>query len=260
MNNSLTRVVCNTLAFTLIVFAAAWWEARRKNKLSLIDLAWVGAFFPIVLSQALYAEGAPLRRALILGTAGTWSLRLFWHLRLRVRVHDDDPRYARLKEKWGAQWALKALPLFALQALLVALLSWPMLLIARNPAPTIVAIEWVGSLLALIAIYGEAKADQQLKSFLARPENRGRTCREGLWLYSRHPNYFFEWLFWVGIFIFALGSPLGWSSLYAPPLMLFFLLKLTGIPQTEAQALRSRGDDYRDYQKRTSYFIPWPPN
>lgn len=259
MEQSLSQAWLNVFFFALVVFAITWWETQRKNKMSLVDLAWVGCFFPIVLCLALYGTGAPLRRALLLATAGFWSLRLFFHLRVRVRAHSEDPRYARLKEKWGATWARKAIFVFFAQALLVALLSWPMLLIARNPAPDISILEWSGALLALISIWGEATADQQLKRFLARPDSRGKTCREGLWRYSRHPNYFFEWLFWCGIFVLALASPLGWTSLFAPPLMLFFLLKLTGIPQTEAQAVRSRGDDYRDYQKRTSYFIPWPP-
>jgi steroid 5-alpha reductase family enzyme len=79
----------------------------------------------------------------------------------------------------------------------------------------------------------------------------------GLWNYSRHPNYFFEWLIWIAWLVFALGSPHGWIAFICPVLMLYFLFRVTGIPATEAQALRSRGEDYRRYQQTTSAFVPW---
>jgi steroid 5-alpha reductase family enzyme len=88
---------------------------------------------------------------------------------------------------------------------------------------------------------------------------RGRACRVGLWRYSRHPNYFFEWLIWIAFFVFALGSPYGWITVYCPLLMLYFLLRVTGIPATEEQALKSRGEAYRECQRTTSVFVPWFP-
>ena len=99
----------------------------------------------------------------------------------------------------------------------------------------------------------------QLQGFKKDPANRGKTCRAGLWSYSRHPNYFFEWLIWVSFFIFASASPYGWISIVCPVLIFYFLFKVSGIPATEAQALRTKGDDYRDYQRTTSAFFPWFP-
>lgn len=104
---------------------------------------------------------------------------------------------------------------------------------------------------------GESVADRQLDRFRRDPANKGRVCRVGLWRVSRHPNYFFEWLLWVAYFTFALASPGGWLTAYCPALMLYFLFRVTGIPTTEAQALRSRGDDYRECQRTTSAFVPW---
>jgi steroid 5-alpha reductase family enzyme len=98
-----------------------------------------------------------------------------------------------------------------------------------------------------------------LKLFKAQPAAKGRVCDFGLWKYSRHPNYFFEWVVWIGYAVFALGAPLGWIGLASPLLILFFLLCVTGIPPAEARALATRGDAYRDYQRRTSAFIPWFP-
>jgi steroid 5-alpha reductase family enzyme len=108
----------------------------------------------------------------------------------------------------------------------------------------------------LIAVAGEAVADAQLAAFRADASNKGKTCRAGLWRYSRHPNYFFEWTHWLA---YAVMLPEDWRVWVSPALMLYFLLRVSGIPATEAQALRSRGEDYRRYQRETSMFVPWPP-
>jgi steroid 5-alpha reductase family enzyme len=106
---------------------------------------------------------------------------------------------------------------------------------------------------------GESVADRQLGRFKTRPGSRGLACREGLWRYSRHPNYFFEWLVWIAYSLLAWPAPHGYLALPIPLLMLFFLLRVTGIPYTEAQALRSRGEAYARYQREVSAFIPWFP-
>ncbi len=128
-----------------------------------------------------------------------------------------------------------------------------------NARPEIGIMEFGGAAIWLIAVIGESTADYQLKKFKADPANKGKICDRGLWYYSRHPNYFFEWLIWVAYFLFAAGAPGGWITIYCPLLMLLFLTKITGIPPTEAQSLKSRGDAYRDYQRRTSAFVPWFP-
>jgi steroid 5-alpha reductase family enzyme len=112
--------------------------------------------------------------------------------------------------------------------------------------------------LAAVAIVGEYLADSQLARFKHDPENKGKTCQIGLWHYSRHPNYFFQWLLWVAIALYATSSPNGLFAWIAPVLMLYFLLFVTGIKATEERALVSRVD-YAEYQKRTSAFIPWFP-
>jgi steroid 5-alpha reductase family enzyme len=120
-------------------------------------------------------------------------------------------------------------------------------------------LEYAGAVLWVFAFLGEVLADAQLARFKANPVNRGKVCDLGLWRFSRHPNYFFEWLIWVSYALFALASPHGYLGLISPALILFFLLKVTGIPATEAQALRSKGEAYRRYQQTTSVFIPWIP-
>ena len=118
---------------------------------------------------------------------------------------------------------------------------------------------WLGLALGLLAIGGETLADRQLERFRLNPANRGKVCREGLWYYSRHPNYFFEWLYWWAFVLMGIGTSYGWWTLLGPLFMLLFLFKLTGIPYTEKQALASRGEAYRAYQKSTPMFFPWFP-
>jgi steroid 5-alpha reductase family enzyme len=144
-----------------------------------------------------------------------------------------------------------------MQALLDVVLSLPFLLAARNPNPGLSPVEWAGAALWTLAFAGELTADAQLSAFKSRPGNKGRTCQAGLWRFSRHPNYFFEWVVWMSFALFALASPHGWLGFLSPALILYFLLRVTGIPATEEQALRSRGEEYRRYRQTTSAFIPW---
>jgi steroid 5-alpha reductase family enzyme len=139
----------------------------------------------------------------------------------------------------------------------LAILSLPFLLVCLNPRPGLAPVEWAGIVLWLIAVAGESLADYQLKQFKGNPASRGQVCQIGLWHYSRHPNYFFEWLIWMSFFIFALGSPWGILTAYCPALMLFFLIRVTGIPMTEDLAVKTKGEEYRQYQETTSMFVPW---
>jgi steroid 5-alpha reductase family enzyme len=149
------------------------------------------------------------------------------------------------------------LAFFELQAFTVVIFSLPFLMAAWNTSRSIDPIEIIGLAIAAGSVAGEALADQQMKSFKSDPENRGKICEVGLWRYSRHPNYFFEFLFWVGMFAASLKTPWGWLTVVCPLLMYYFLTRVTGIPLTEEYALKSKGEAYRRYQKTTSAFIPW---
>jgi steroid 5-alpha reductase family enzyme len=135
----------------------------------------------------------------------------------------------------------------------------PFALAAVSTRPFPLASDLVGMALVVVGVIGETVADRQLLAFKQNPAHRGGTCRAGLWRYSRHPNYFFEWVLWCGFGTVGLAGPLGWLGLAAPFLILLSILFVTGIPPTEAQALASRGEDYRHYQRTTSPFVPWPP-
>ena len=144
---------------------------------------------------------------------------------------------------------------FELQALIIALFSFPFLAAGFRSEAPLGWLELAGLGLAFLALCGEALADWQMQRFKAA--SKEKVCQAGLWRYSRHPNYFFESLVWWGFFLAALGSPLGGISLIAPLLMLYFLFKVTGIPLTEEFALKTKGEAYREYQRTTSAFVPW---
>jgi len=243
------------------VFALFYRLARRINNYGIVDIVWSYAFVALALFYALLAPGWPLRRALIGGMAALWSLRLGTHLYRRVMGHHpvEDGRYVQLRKDWAANFGPKMFGFFQLQAASVVLLGSAFFVVCLNPAPRLHPLEVAGAILWLLALTGEALADAQLDTFKRAPANRGRVCAAGLWRYSRHPNYFFEWLIWVAYFVFALASPHGWVALIGPASILYLLLRVTGIPLTEEQALRSKGDAYRRYQQATSAFLPWFP-
>jgi steroid 5-alpha reductase family enzyme len=164
-----------------------------------------------------------------------------------------------LRESWGQRAQAFFFWFFQVQALWTAMFSIPFLVVAFNDAPAPSPWDIAGIAAALVAIAGESLADAQLARFRADGKNKGRTCRAGLWRYSRHPNYFFEWIHWWAYVLLAVGSSCWWAALSGPAIMLLFLYKVTGIPYTEKRALASRGEDYRRYQETTSAFIPWFP-
>lgn len=242
------------------LMAALWLWHRRLRNVGVVDVGWTTSVGAAAVLYAVVGPGDRTRRWLIAGMVVVWSARLSTYL-LRDRVFGapEDPRYAELRRAGSLAAAGSFFYFFQAQALLAVLFSVPALVAAFNPEPRLSAFEVAGLTLWCVALVGEATADRQLARCKARPESRGKTCRDGLWRYSRHPNYFFEWLVWVGGALFALGSPHGWIALACPALMLYLIFRVTGIPATEAQALRTKGDDYRRYQRTTSAFVPWFP-
>ena len=192
--------------------------------------------------------------------AGTWSFRLgLFLLRDRVFNGKEDGSYQSLMDSWGECAERRILRLFLIQAIFIVLFSLPFLPVVGSSVRPFVLWDILAIAVWLTAVIGESLADRQLARWRANPVNRDQTCRHRLWRYSRHPNYFFEWLHWWTYVFLAAGSSWWWLTLFGPALMLFLLYRVTGIPYTEAQALRSRGEDYARYQRTTSAFFPWFP-
>lgn len=238
---------------------AAWFWHRRVANAGVVDVGWAVG---LVLVSGLYAAvggGDLRRRAVIAAMVAVWGLRLASYLlRDRVLGRPEDPRYTELRRRGGIAARGEFFGFFQAQALLIVVLSAPMLIASLDPAPGWRTLEAGAVLLWAIALGGESLADRQLARFKARHPGSRTVFTDGLWRYSRHPNYFFEWLVWVAYALYALGSPGGVIGLSAPAIVLYLLFRVTGIPATEAQALRNRGDAYRRYQETTSPFVPWP--
>ena len=232
-----------------------WLVAVRTRDASHVDVGWAYGIAGTAVLYALLADGSALNRALVAGLGTIWGVRLGTYVLGRVVGQEEDGRYAELRRRWGNRADRRFFVFFQAQAAFVVVFSLPFLFVALDDGDPSV-LTWVGAAIALLSVAGETAADSQLAVWRANPENRGKTARIGLWNRSRHPNYFFEWLHWVGWAIAALGAPYGWVALVVPTFLLFLLFRVTGIPANEEQALRSRGDDYRRYQREVPVFVP----
>lgn len=242
----------------VMLMSAGWlWQKRRSNA-GIVDVLWSAGLGLGALWIAATGPGAVAPRTALAVLGGVWAARLAWHLWQRVSTEPEDGRYRHLREHWGGHQG-KFFGFFMFQAALVLLFALPFIAVARNPAQGVTPMLLLGLAIWVFAVAGEGIADRQLARFRADPSNRGKTCRSGLWRYSRHPNYFFEWLHWFSYVALAQGSDLAWLAWSGPIVMYVFLRWISGIPYTEAHALRSRGEDYRDYQQRTPLLIPWFP-
>jgi steroid 5-alpha reductase family enzyme len=245
-------------AVAALVMAAAWFWQRRTRNAAVVDVAWTVSTGALAVAYSIIATGPLERRALLCVLTATWALRLSWHLLPRMFGH-EDPRYRTLREEWADSADRRFFRFFQSQALAAPLFA-AVAGIAADAPGALSAWDAVGAAIALLALGGEWLADRQLSQFRTLGANRGRVCDAGLWRYTRHPNYFFEWLFWWSFLPLAITSRWWWLTLAPPAAMYYFLNFVTGIPPAEAQAVASRGDQYLAYQRRTSAFIPWPPS
>lgn len=244
------------LAGSFLFFVLLWAIQFIRKDAGVVDIGWTAGVGAMAVYAAVAGDGWLPRRILLGTMGGIWALRLVLYiLKDRVLREREDSRYQRLRAHWGG----KAQPLFFLfftsQSLLVVLFALPFLPGANNTGglsvfDLLAVAVWLG------AMVGEWRADLQLARFRNNPANRGKVCRDGLWNHSRHPNYFFEWLHWFAYLFLALGAPGFWLALAGPAAMYLFLVRLTGIPHVEREALAKRGDAYREYQQTVPMLIP----
>lgn len=243
------------------LFLVAWAVARKWENYSIVDAVWAYGIGVVGIFWLAAAGNASARDWVIGGLLGMWSLRLGSHLQRRIRrAHPvEDARYVRLREIWVGRVPRAFFWFFQVQAISVVILALPFFLIGADHDPSWRVWQSVGLAVTLVGIFGESLADTQMARFKARGPSEKAICQVGLWRYSRHPNYFFESVIWLGFYLYACGSPWGWTMIHAPAIIVFLLLKVTGIPPTEAAAVKRKGDAYLRYQETTSAFIPWLP-
>ena len=247
-----------------VLMAFAWVVQQHTGNSGWVDTIWTFAVGLTGAGAALWpmaGEGANARQWLVASLVALWSVRLGMHIAIRTAAIADDPRYAAFAAEWGLNAPRRMFIFLQNQALGSVPLVFAIFVAAHVPVSALRIQDLLGAVILLAGIAGEAIADAQLRRFRHDPANTGRVCDVGLWRWSRHPNYFFEWLGWLAYPVIALsgGYPWGWASLLAPIFMYWILVHVTGIPPLEAQMLRSRGERYRAYQSKTSMFFPLPP-
>ena len=243
-----------------VTFALLWLRQTRTNDATSVDAAWAAAIGALGLAAAATGDGDALQRTLAAVIVGAWSGRLTWHLLVhRVFGHaGEDGRYRAMRAHWGARAHLHFAWFYQLQAAAAFVFALPFWFLAGHAADALAPLQWAGLAVVVAAQALESLADRQLEAHRKDPTMRGRACRRGLWRYSRHPNYFFEWLTWCGIALVAAPAAGAWAAVQ--PAAMFVLVRfVSGVPYTELQALKSRGDDYRRYQQETNAFVPWRP-
>ena len=241
-----------------IVFTLVWWRQLHTKNAGMVDPVWSYSLGALAVWYGVAATGNEEARAVTAILGGLWGFRLGTHLFLRNTGKPEDGRYKRFRDQWGAKADFNMFWFFQMQVVLAVLLSIGFLVVCYRPDPIPLPALIAGIALMALSVIGEGVADAQLEAFKKNPANRGRVCRNGIWRYSRHPNYFFECLHWPVYLILAIGAPWFFLTLIPPLVMWFLLLKVSGIPMTEAQTAKSR-PEYAEYIATTSAFIPWPP-
>ncbi len=250
-------VYFQALLLILSMGFVTWLYSLKKHNVNSVDSLWSLMFLAASIVYLVNAAEITPRNLLLISLVSLWSIRLSVHLMVRNWNHEEDLRYQAIRAN-NEPFAWKSLYIvFGLQGLLAWIISIPLLFALQNPGAWL----WLEALalgLWVIGFYFEAIADWQLYRFKRNPDNQGRVLDSGLWRYSRHPNYFGEFCIWWAFYLFALSSG-AWWTVYAPLLMTFLLLKVSGVVMMEKTITRRR-PDYQRYIESTNAFFPGLPH
>ena len=248
-----------TVVIVVLAKTFAWLLQVKTRNGGLVDSVWAVTLGGLAVFYAAVGTAPPAVRLLLALMGGLWGLRLGWHLWQRNWGKPEDFRYAQFRREWGDAVNARMFWFFQFQNIFTLLLSASaFIVVAYRPDA---ASPWASALAVAIwfaAVIGEGIADSQMERFRGNPAHKGQVCRDGLWRYSRHPNYFFECVHWLAYVPLAITAPQGWVTFIAPLVMAFLLVKLSGMPMLEKDLI-ARKPGYADYVRSTSALIPWPP-
>jgi steroid 5-alpha reductase family enzyme len=253
----ISMILSAVLAVFLYMTAVFLIALLRKDN-SLVDIAWGPGFVIVALLTLFLETGIEARHVLICGLVLVWGIRLALHIYLRNRGRGEDPRYAKWRRDWG-KWLVPRsfLQIFMLQGVFLILIALPIILVNGSTEAGLNLLDAVGVGLWLAGFFFEAVGDFQLSRFKKNPDNRGRIMTEGLWKFTRHPNYFGEAAIWWGIFFIALSVRNGCAAVISPLTITFLLLKVSGVAMLEKRY--AGNSEFAAYARRTSAFFPWFP-
>jgi steroid 5-alpha reductase family enzyme len=253
----MVSVLAQNLLAILVMMLLVWILSLLKKDASIVDVFWGLGFVLVVWLTFPQAHGYAGRRLTIAALTTAWGLRLAIHILVRDRGKGEDRRYQAWRGQHGDQfWWVSLFTVFGLQALLLWLISLVLQVGMLSPIPA--KLTWMDGLGVLIWAVGfsfEAISDWQLLRFTNDPKNRGKVMTQGLWAYSRHPNYFGESLIWWGMYCITLTNLENAWTVISPLIITFLLLKVSGVTLLEKTIVESR-PGYREYAKRTPVFIP----
>lgn len=238
------------MASVLVFMTLLWAFFYKRTNAGIIDIGWALCFTIAGTVAILGGAAGGVKKTIFALMVYPWSIRLAWYLYRRFDSDKEDPRYTKIKRGWiGDKFWL----MFLFQGILASIAAIPFYVITDSPAMGLIS---VGFIIVTIGWIGESIADNQLQRFKEDSSNRGKVLDQGLWGYSRHPNYFFEWIVWLGFTVAAITLPYGWLSLISFGLMSYLLMGLSGVRLTEEQLSESKGEAYNAYKRRVPAFFP----
>lgn len=259
---SLSDLLVSSLLISASIFFVVWLVSILKKDASIVDILWGPACALPGFVTYYQIGGTHPQQTLLTVLVGIWALRLGLYLAKRNLPHGEDIRYVNMRKRSGSDKAFAIRSLFtvyALQCLLSWFISFPVIMgqvgLERTSIST---LAYVGVATWFVGITFEALGDHQLAKFKADPSNKGKLMDQGLWAWTRHPNYFGDACVWFGLTLIALDSPYGMYAVASPLLMALFLVKISGKALTE-RLMSRKYPEYEAYKSRTSGFIPMPP-
>ncbi len=250
-------VTLSSLGGTAVLMIVTALIGARIGRHNVVDVTWGGGFVLIALISAATGTGELWRRILLLVLVGVWGLRLAVHVFRRSRGHGEDPRYTELLAKATGNKTLYALrKIYLTQAVALWFVSLP-LQVSAVAHGSVLPVVVLGVVVWILGWTFEAVGDAQLTAFKADASNKGKIMDRGLWSWTRHPNYFGDSAVWWGLFLVSASAWPGVFTLLSPMAMTYFLVFATGARLLERSMEKRPG--YREYQQRTSYFLPRPP-
>lgn len=238
-----------------------FWLSMYKKNNGLVDIAWGLGFVLVSISTLFFSEQDITARLLLPNVlVAIWGLRLSYHLFKRNWNKEEDFRYANWREEWGKNFVIRSyFQVFMLQGLLMFLIVYPIILNNGSNLVDLRLVDFIGLLIWIVGFLFQSIGDYQLKSFVSNPKNKGKIIKDGLWKYTRHPNYFGEATMWWGIFVIGLNeaSNAGLIGIFSPLIITYMLLYVSGVPMLEKKYENNR--EFQEYAKATNKFIPWFP-
>ena len=242
----------------IMIYMTVWFciaQALRRNDVA--DIAWGAGFIVTAISAMIFTEGITPRGILVMFLVILWGVRLACHVFLRNRRKGEDSRYSKWRQEWGEHAVIRAyLQVFLLQGLLIIVVSLPVTAVIMSAQNSFSAFDVFGVCIWFAGFAFETIGDYQLMKYKKNLTNKGKIMTQGLWRYTRHPNYFGEVALWWGVYFIALSVPGGWATILGPITITYLILKVSGIPLLEEKY--KDDPEFQIYKRRTSPFFPLP--